>query len=88
MARERRKQRRALLVTTGASAKDMQPIAKLAFFQVANKTIDARDRLCRRCGSCEPEIVLNTGRARFIASFSRDVFRGKLLDFYQAAMRN
>ncbi|HKP12742.1 MAG TPA: glycosyltransferase family 4 protein [Blastocatellia bacterium] len=28
------------------------------------------------------------GRARFVARFSRGVFRGKLLDFYQAAIRN
>jgi glycosyltransferase involved in cell wall biosynthesis len=28
------------------------------------------------------------GRERFVARFSRDVFRGKLLDFYMAAIRN
>jgi len=28
------------------------------------------------------------GRERFVAHFSRDVFRGKLLDFYVAALRN
>lgn len=28
------------------------------------------------------------GRARFIANFSRDVFRGNLLEFYMAALRN
>lgn len=28
------------------------------------------------------------GRERFVARFSRDVFRGKLLDFYLAAIRN
>lgn len=34
------------------------------------------------------EAMGRRGRERFIANFSRDVFRGKLLEFYTAAMRN
>jgi glycosyltransferase involved in cell wall biosynthesis len=47
-------------------------------------------RAMRQCADSAElrEALGRRGRERFIANFSRDVFRGKLLDFYMAAMRN
>ena len=47
-------------------------------------------RAMRQCADSRDlrEAMGRRGRERFVANFSRDVFRGKLLDFYMAALRN
>src|SRR6185437_6816795 len=55
-----------LFVTTGAAAEHMQPVAELAFLEIADKTVDARNRLARCGRSGETEIVFDAGGARLI----------------------
>jgi len=51
---------------------------------------EALFRAMRQCAESRElrEEMGRRGRERFIANFSREVFRGKLLEFYLAAMRN
>ena len=60
-------QRVPLFVAAVAAAEHMQAIAELAFLEIADEAVDARDRF-GRCGRRgETEIVLDTGSAGFIA---------------------
>ena len=56
-----------LRLAAGAAAEHMQAVAELAFLEIADETIDARDRLGRRGGRGKAEIVLDTGGARLVA---------------------
>lgn len=57
----------ALRIAAGAAAEHVQAIAELAFLEIADETIDPRDRFGRCCRSIETEIVFEAGCARLVA---------------------
>ena len=62
---ERIEQCLALVIATGAAAEHMQPIAELAFLQVADEPVDARDRFGCGGGSRKSEILLHACGGRW-----------------------
>ena len=66
-AGQRREQRVPLRVAAGAAAEHMQAVAELAFLEIADEAVDARDRFGRRGRRRKPKIVLDARCARLVA---------------------